>query len=174
MTSCILDDCDRQMVGIAYCNMHRRRLERNGFVRPQTQADRFFQHVTEAPDGCWIYGTVNARTGYGQLVLADPDTGRDVCIMAHRWAYEYFVADIPSGLVIDHLCRNNACVNPSHLEPVTQRVNVLRGVGSSPTCVNGHPYDTSNTDAHPSTRHRQCRICRHTRERRYAATRNQT
>src|SRR4051812_35821312 len=81
---------------------------------------------TEA-DACWIWvGPVSER-GYG--VFTDPARPRKRrCRAAHRYAYEELRTSIPPGLVLDHLCRTPLCVNPWHLEPVTQRVNTLRGV----------------------------------------------
>lgn len=70
---------------------------------------------------------------------------------AHRWAYENLVGPIPEGLVIDHLCRNKRCVNPDHLEAVTQQENVVRdyrarGIGRDANhCVNGHERNENNT-----------------------------
>ena len=71
--------------------------------------------------GCWNFTGSLQRSGYGAL-------GVDLkTVYAHRYAYERLVGEIPSGLVVDHLCRNRACFNPEHLEVVTQRENVLRG-----------------------------------------------
>lgn len=69
---------------------------------------------------CWIWqGSVSGR--YGQIGI-DGQT-----YQAHRAYYEQAKGDIPEGLVLDHLCRHTTCVNPDHLEPVTQKVNVRRG-----------------------------------------------
>jgi hypothetical protein len=92
---------------------------------------------------------------------------------AHRWLYERWVGPIPEGLVIDHLCRNTACVNPSHLEPVTVRDNTYRGISPSAAnvqkthCVNGHPFSGPNLYLSPNG-WRTCRTCnlRYQREKR--------
>lgn len=81
----------------------------------------------------------------------------------HRFAYERWVGQTPKGLQLDHLCRNRACVNPKHLEPVTSRVNTLRGVGitaqcaSKTHCKNGHLLAGDNLL--PRRGMRACRIC---------------
>lgn len=83
---------------------------------------------------------------------------------AHRAAYELLIAPIPNDKVIDHLCRNPSCVNPDHLEVVTQRENILRGIGPSAIharkthCPRGHPYSGDNLYISPN-RQRRCRTC---------------
>lgn len=68
-------------------------------------------------NGCWIWQRGMYQGGYGHF--------RDN--YAHRASYEMHVGPIPDGLVIDHLCRVRACVNPSHMEPVTSGENTKRG-----------------------------------------------
>lgn len=84
--------------------------------------------------------------------------------LAHRVAYEQAHGPIPAGLEIDHLCRNPLCVNPDHLEAVTHRENVLRGVGPTALnarkthCKRGHEFSPENTYRDPAGG-RRCRQC---------------
>lgn len=71
---------------------------------------------------------------------------------------------IPDGLDLDHLCRNRACVNPAHLEPVTRQQNIQRSplVGAKTHCAKGHAYDEANTGwtkNHNGNLRRWCRAC---------------
>src|SRR6266496_2265386 len=74
---------------------------------------------------CWLWTGKTGRDGYGRIGLGG--RGALVRVRAHRFAYELLIGPIPDGLQIDHLCRVRHCVNPAHLEPVTQRENILRG-----------------------------------------------
>lgn len=158
--TCSIAGCGGSHYGRGWCQRHYKAWRRNGTPYPLTEADWFFRHVSQDGD-CWNYSPTHPETGYAQFTV-DKGARR---VLAHRWAYEHFRAEIPAGLELDHLCRNRACVNPWHLEPVTHRVNSLRGVGSAESCVNGHPYNAANTEVH-SRGHRQCRICRQNRDQR--------
>jgi len=114
--------------------------------------------------GCWVYDGHIAVNGYGKT------DGK----LVHRLVYEALVGPIPEGLQLDHLCRNRACYNPAHLEPVTDSENKLRSPlmgranASKTHCAGGHPYDETNTYHTPSGQ-RQCRTCVRAAGRRYYA-----
>ena len=123
--------------------------------------ERFFKYVSFLPSGCWEWQGAKIK-GYGCFW-----DGRRYT-RAHRFIYEYLNGAIPAGLESDHLCRNRACVNPKHIEPVTSRENTMRGLSpellrqqqlSKTHCPQGHPYNTTNTYRYPNGR-RDCRICR--------------
>lgn len=121
-------------------------------------------------DGCWVWRLRLTDAGYARTSI----DGQQVYV--HRWTYERIYGPIPDGLEIDHLCRNRACVRPSHLEAVTHRVNTLRGEtipaarAAQTSCVQGHPYDEANTYVWPKDGTRRCRACgRENNRRRRAA-----
>lgn len=119
--------------------------------------NRFWSKVAPAgPLDCWQWTACTTAEGYGLFA-----GGGNRLVGAHRWSYEALRAEIPAGLVIDHLCRNRACVNPWHLEPVSTQVNVLRGqpyIKRSASCPHGHEYTEANTYRSPRG-YRQCRTC---------------
>lgn len=131
----------------------------------KTELDRFAEKVALTDSGCIEWIAARYWHGYGHFHSTQTADAKSRDIYAHRWSYEYHVGPIPEGLHIDHLCRNRLCVNPAHLEPVTHRVNTLRGIGFAAVnaakthCANGHPYDQGNTYTDPKG-YRHCRTCR--------------
>lgn len=122
--------------------------------------ERFLAWVQFEPmSGCWLWiGSCNPK-GYGRYW-----DGRKTH-QAHRVAYEAVKGSIPHGLVLDHLCRVHACVNPDHLEAVTNRENLLRGAGltainaNKKSCSAGHEFAEENTWISPDGGTRKCRRC---------------
>jgi hypothetical protein len=134
--------------------------------------DRFLEKVTVSKTcsyngtPCYEWGAAKTRGGYGQFRLG----GRLVYV--HRFSYETFVGTIPEGMYIDHLCRNRCCVNPSHLEIVTNKENIRRGETGKNSkekthCPQGHPYKGDNLYIAPRG-DRQCRECCRKAARKYS------
>ncbi|WRS30617.1 tyrosine-type recombinase/integrase [Actinomycetaceae bacterium MB13-C1-2] len=87
---------------------------------------RLMSSVQLTEGGCWEWQKVKNQTGYGQLWVGSRSDGTRKLRLAHVVAYETFRGAIPDGLVLDHLCENKACINPTHLEPVTSAQNFQR------------------------------------------------
>lgn len=151
---------------------------------PQVAGKKMWAQVDKAgpvpehrPDlgPCWIWtGWRKKDGGYGLVSYKDKTR------VVHRLIYELLVGPIPDGLTIDHLCRVRHCVNPTHMEPVTVKVNTLRGEtlaarnAVATHCAHGHEFTEDNTRyGYPrGIRSRICRTCRNDRaRRRYAARR---
>ncbi len=116
-----------------------------------------FWKLVDKTDKCWNWNGSRNADGYGQFHRNGSNIG------AHRYSYELNVDKIPEGLVIDHLCRNRSCVNPAHLEPVTQKENCLRG--TSPWANNARK--THCKYGHLLSENRRCIICRRSQQRKY-------
>ena len=160
---CLFSGCQKTSVSRGFCGTHYARLRKHGSVditrpggrRKTDQAILFWSHVNKT-DTCWIWTAYRDKDGYGRF--GNPN------IPAHRWAYQSLNGPIPNGLTLDHLCRVPACVNPAHLEPVSSRLNTLRGIGISANnatkthCKNGHEFNATNTRITVDGT-RRCRIC---------------
>ena len=126
---------------------------------------RFWQRV-EKTDGCWNWKGFLRPDGYG-IISIRHFTRHHILVRVHRVSYELIKGRIPEGMILDHLCRNRLCVNPDHLEPVTNKENLLRGetvyaINARKThCPWGHPLSGDNLaedDLRKGKRH--CKICR--------------
>lgn len=131
---------------------------------------RFLKYVNKA-DSCWEWVGFTAREGYGRFRLGKSNPS------AHRVAYELFVGEVPKGFVVDHKCHNSdtdckggwscmhrKCVNPKHLEAITQKENVMRGLGlaaknaNKTLCSRGHEFGEQSPYLIALGR-RRCREC---------------
>lgn len=125
-------------------------------------------------ESCWLWTGPGDGLGYGSFGLKTDDGWR--VVKAHRFAYETMVGPIPAGLHIDHLCRVRHCVNPDHLEPVTLRENILRGVSPAARnalkthCPKSHEYIGNNLYIFPDGS-RGCRACAREWQRNFNARR---
>ncbi len=128
-------------------------------------------------DDCWMWRGSLQAMGYGQILLEE---GRR---RPHRLSYEIAKGPIPDGLVLDHLCRTPACVNPLHLEAVTHKENAMRGEAPCVVsrrwgvCVSGrHLMDEANTYIIPKGdgKRGRCRACAAEYQRGYVRIENRS
>lgn len=150
MEQCLIDGCPRPAVATGRCHSHYEYRRRNGTDRgpfPASFTERFWSKVAKGDaHDCWLWTAATDGSGRYGAIYRDGRLQR-----AHRVAYELLRGPIPDELVVDHLCRVTLCVNPSHLDLVDQRTNIMRG--SCPTAVNaakthckrGHEFTPENT-----------------------------
>jgi hypothetical protein len=136
----------------------------------QEYQETFWDRV-ERTDSCWLWAGSQTSNGYGLYWASQT-------VLAHRYAYELVGGPIPDALQIDHLCRVRHCVNPDHLEPVTQKENVRRGKTSALrperlVCRRGHALTPDNVDMvlQHGKRSKRCLACRRRASKEAAARR---
>jgi hypothetical protein len=143
-------------------------------VLGEPYASRFWQRVQKTAS-CWYWvGAIN-NVGYGNFGMGP--RGHAVTFAAHKLSYLMHKGPVPPGLVLDHLCRQRACVNPAHLRPQTRRQNVLNGLRVSHNawkthCVHGHSlHEAFLRERHEPGKEGQlkrvCRTCSKERCRRW-------
>jgi hypothetical protein len=129
-------------------------------------AERFEEKFTPEPNsGCWLWTGALHYHGYG--IIRDGDRME----YAHRTSVQLAGREIPKGMTIDHLCKLKCCVNPDHLEIVTQAENNRRGAVPAAAawrsgrthCKNGHEFTPENTNG--AYGYRRCRTCNRDRAR---------
>ena len=170
---CVIDGCkNTQGDARGMCGAHYRRWCRGQDLNVPLRSDyeaRFWLKVDKTAEDCWVW-TDKLEDGYGRFSMGGKR------FLAHRVAYEWLYGPVPDGLELDHLCRNRACVRSGHLEAVTHRENIRRGVGPladnarKTHCIRGHLFDSANTIIRPKDE-RSCRTCRNAREKNYERSR---
>lgn len=156
--TCTIEGCERPHMGRGYCGPHLYRFQKFGDplggrhirVAGDSVERLMLLYRVEESTGHWLWTASLGEFGYGQVRWGG--TMR----RAHRVVYAVMVGPIPPGMVLDHLCGVRHCVNPAHLEPVTQRVNMARAV--KPHCKNGHEWTTETTIVRKGGK-RLCRTC---------------
>ena len=128
---------------------------------PKRIADR----IAESESECWQWLGAKSANGYGVASIH----GKSMC--AHRAVYILAKGPIPKGLELDHLCRNQSCVRPSHLDAVTHRENMFRSPAfqvrvQSGKCIHGHDLDGVRSRFDGG---RYCKTCVNLNKRRYRA-----
>ena len=133
----------------------------------KTPLARIFE-FTQVTGFCWLWtGYLNDR-GYGEMRVGNKK------LRAHRAVYAYLVGEPPEDKVANHLCKVRNCVNPDHLEFVTQRENVMYSVSPASLnarkthCKNGHEFAGYNLYVKPNGQ-RICRTCKNAEQQRRRA-----
>lgn len=132
---------------------------------PACIAERMDARTCYEPNtGCWLWLGARTNKGYGSIGVGGSRTR-----LVHVVTYELERGPVPGGLQLDHLCRVRHCRSPYHLQPVTGRVNCLRGISfaaqnaAKTACPIGHPYSGNNLLAEGNGR--RCRTCRRAKQR---------
>lgn len=175
LDACIVPDCPSLPRTRGYCNTHYGQWWKHGKILPPrlTFDERFWSKVarSENADECWLWQAACDLHGYGKFFVHPSRQPGPLLRFAHRVAYELLIGPIPANTELDHLCRQPACVNPHHLEPVSHAENVRRGTAPAATalrhskrimCRHGHLYTPENT-RYDKNGGRVCKRCNRAR-----------
>lgn len=170
-STCTIQGCIKPIAvkSRGWCRAHYTRWNRYGDPlggepdRVPAGVDGWKSRYEISADGCWLWTGSLDKHGYGQYDVYDGEGSRKNW-RAHRYVYEQLVRPLQDHEVLDHLCRNHQCVNPEHLDPVVQQVNVDRGLAAAgmprkSVCKNGHEFTEANTYIRPGNGQRQCKQC---------------
>lgn len=120
---CAVEDCARVRYARGWCRIHYRRVHATGSPdrRQKSATERFWEKVdrTGGDNRCWTWTAGKSAYGYGSFHVGE---GKWEC--AHRFAYVERFGSVPTGMHLDHICRNPSCVNPSHLRVTTCKQNL--------------------------------------------------
>lgn len=131
MNECSIDHCSEPAHGRGMCIVHYGRWYRTGNPVPQPRkpqkrkplAERIWSRVHKT-DACWLWKGARSNVGYAQMHL----NGKTAYV--HRVVYEMLRGPIAEGMVLDHVCHTRHCVNPEHLQQVTNKQNVENRAGA--------------------------------------------
>ena len=131
-------------------------------IKTTNEIKKYIQdRILVSNTGCWEWTKSLTHNGYAQATIKNKNW------KIHRLSYEIYKGEIPIGLCIDHLCENRKCINPDHLEAVTQKENVFRsnktlaGINLRKTvCKNGHLFSGKNLKIYTKLDGRKMRICK--------------
>lgn len=128
--------------------------------RAVPEIERFSKnYLKNEVTGCWEWQANKDKNGYGMFWSKTNER-------AHRWSYRHFKGQIPQGLTLDHLCMVKNCVNPEHLEAVTNLENIQRSKRNRTTCRKGHPRTAANSFLNIRG-DLCCKLCKKTAARKY-------
>src|SRR4029077_7084384 len=111
----------------------------------------------EPNTSCWLWIAGLSKSGYGKV----QERNSRKTYRAHRYVFGLVKGQFKGQL--DHRCCQKSCVNPDHLEIVTQKENMARHFQKQTHCRRGHPLSGFNlifrNKGHQGQRWRACRIC---------------
>jgi hypothetical protein len=140
-------------------------------LETEQEHERFWYKVNKTST-CWLWTAYIRKDGYADFRLHGKQ-------LAHRVSWQTINGPVPENHVLDHLCRKRSCVNPAHLEPVTQKENTMRGEGSAAGfsnrthCDNNHEFNEANTSYRSDKKSpaRRCSECQRIQSRKKYALR---